>query len=813
LRNIVNRANINPGKTPLHFAVDSWPQAVVKSLLNLGADVSITYKNLQPLLTQIPTETISEYLDEYCMTVEGYEEDTESEYESSDEEDNEGISEYEKDIGECSPKFMDMVRDSNIRFNYRFLLPSERISRMSTESVKRGESFEEEPLINTDPAALDGIYEKEKAKEEFVKEPTPEMKILEEISASKHHMSLLIHPVIKSFLYLKWTKISPLHEQNLKFRFIFLYCITWYIFNQFGGLEFNSTNYEDCTYGVGFDTIMKDNIKMKKFCADADKTKSSAGRKEFYKKYHLEGYAVDEDRSLTERFQFNFYGKFNSSKTMTPKGKKGITCNYNDNWYIVFAVIAAVLIILEVFDLSKKFVGMKCPIKLSDGQLLTSVLDIPGALMLIGVMLPVLIGSKELLWLTLLILIIRISLIEIIQFAACSLRGSILSRKSKNYLTSLDNYQDIATVVLTFLVVFTPNQNMHDPMNFIPSTHVKQLCGTSHLLIRNHSYSESGLGFGSDVSIKRNLSAFLIVISWTQALLSLSIHPMFRRFSFYLMMFKKVTKRFGTLLVFYGFFVVSFGLGFYIIFHNDVGDSILEADNTGTSSFDSPYPALFKIWAMFLGEIDFDGIPIGVSKGRKDGFASELLSYTFLALFMFMIVLVLNNLLNGLAVSDTEKIVQHAKVLQEDMYIESLSYSDRILFSYRSIAHFMFTRFPFLQRFLMLFDAKGYMLINLGRNSENSDGFNTEKCEAEMITTEQNADETIIMYFLRKLKELFLWDNSETGRKNRIVSEAKQILVDRKRVQFQQRLFEKNEEIKQMKFIEKIINTLNKSKN
>ena len=99
-------------------------------------------------------------------------------------------------------------------------------------------------------------------------------------------------------------------------------------------------------------------------------------------------------------------------------------------------------------------------------------------------------------------------------------------------------------------------------------------------------------------------------------------------------------------------------------------------------------------------------------------------------------VLVLNNLLNGLAVSDTEQIMEHAMVLQEDMYIESLSYSDSILYSYRSIAHFMFSRFQFLRPFLIMFDAKGYMLINLGGNS---DDFHIEKREVEMSTSEQKA--------------------------------------------------------------------------
>ena len=64
LKRIVNRENKLPGKTALHLAVDSWPQTIIKSLLNLGADVSKTYKNLKPVLAQIPVETISDYLSE-----------------------------------------------------------------------------------------------------------------------------------------------------------------------------------------------------------------------------------------------------------------------------------------------------------------------------------------------------------------------------------------------------------------------------------------------------------------------------------------------------------------------------------------------------------------------------------------------------------------------------------------------------------------------------------------------------------------------------------------------------------------------------
>ena len=185
-------------------------------------------------------------------------------------------------------------------------------------------------------------------------------------------------------LYAHWASLKKLiiHEKNLKFRLIFIYCITWYIFNQFGGLEFNSTNYEDCSRGLAFESVIVDNTNMKNFCADAKNTTTSEGRIKFYEKYDLEGYAADEDRSLSDRFQLNFYKKFNLSQQHKANRKEDIACNYNNNWYIVFVVIAALMIVLEMIVLIQKLMGMKCRIKENgdNSEALSTVLDIPGAL-------------------------------------------------------------------------------------------------------------------------------------------------------------------------------------------------------------------------------------------------------------------------------------------------------------------------------------------------------------------------------------------------------------------------------------------------
>ena len=68
--------------------------------------------------------------------------------------------------------------------------------------------------------------------------------------------------------------------------------------------------------------------------------------------------------------------------------------------------------------------------------------------------------------------------------------------------------------------------------------------------------------------------------------------------------------------------------------------------------FNYPWLALVKTSTMFVGEIEFADIPI------RTGMWNQLFGYSFLLTFIFLIVVVLMNLLNGLAVSDTGIIKQ-----------------------------------------------------------------------------------------------------------------------------------------------------------
>merc|ERR1712083_660627 len=76
---------------------------------------------------------------------------------------------------------------------------------------------------------------------------------------------------------------------------------------------------------------------------------------------------------------------------------------------------------------------------------------------------------------------------------------------------------------------------------------------------------------------------------------------------------------------------------------------------------------------MFVGELEFSDIPINLDSN----FAP--VNYAFFLSFVFLIVVVLMNLLNGLAVNDTSDIKQKAEIFSYISRVETISYMESIL--------------------------------------------------------------------------------------------------------------------------------------
>lgn len=161
----------------------------------------------------------------------------------------------------------------------------------------------------------------------------------------------------------------------------------------------------------------------------------------------------------------------------------------------------------------------------------------------------------------------------------------------------------------------------------------------------------------------RHIAAVLIVGSWLMFLIYLGLHPSLNTKVF---MFYSVATSFCKFLLWYVFVIIAFALSFYIMFHTDHADA---SPNEDYPFFDNIGSCLTKSLAMFVGELEFSDIP----------FTPNPISTIMFIAFVFFIVVVLMNLLNGLAVSDITIIRDEAEVLSLKSQVDLISYWESIL--------------------------------------------------------------------------------------------------------------------------------------
>ena len=89
--------------------------------------------------------------------------------------------------------------------------------------------------------------------------------------------------------------------------------------------------------------------------------------------------------------------------------------------------------------------------------------------------------------------------------------------------------------------------------------------------------------------------------------------------------------------------------------------------------FDGPWTSLVKTITMFVGELEFSDIPIDPDSKLS------WLAFSFLVTFVFLIVVILMNLLNGLAVSDTGLIMEQAEIVSYISRVETISHLESVL--------------------------------------------------------------------------------------------------------------------------------------
>jgi len=107
--------------------------------------------------------------------------------------------------------------------------------------------------------------------------------------------------------------------------------------------------------------------------------------------------------------------------------------------------------------------------------------------------------------------------------------------------------------------------------------------------------------------------------------------------------------------------------------HTDVKYSPKATEEEEYVFFNTTFLSVVKTLTMFVGELEFSDIPINL----ESNFAP--VNYLFFLSFVFLIVVVLMNLLNGLAVSDTGAIQEKAEIYSYLSRVETISYLESVL--------------------------------------------------------------------------------------------------------------------------------------
>ncbi|KAK2715569.1 hypothetical protein QYM36_010225, partial [Artemia franciscana] len=139
-----------------------------------------------------------------------------------------------------------------------------------------------------------------------------------------------------------------------------------------------------------------------------------------------------------------------------------------------------------------------------------------------------------------------------------------------------------------------------------------------------------------DIHVAVNFAAIAIILAWLELLLLVGRYP---ELSTYIAAFVTVSKTFLIMLFGYSLLIVGFALSFYVLnVFDDENDEELTATQGITRS-------IMKCYVMMTGELDYGDLNFEekpfVSKG------------VFL-FFVFLVTIILLNLLNALAVSDTQ---------------------------------------------------------------------------------------------------------------------------------------------------------------
>ncbi|XP_055382228.1 transient receptor potential cation channel protein painless [Condylostylus longicornis] len=164
---------------------------------------------------------------------------------------------------------------------------------------------------------------------------------------------------------------------------------------------------------------------------------------------------------------------------------------------------------------------------------------------------------------------------------------------------------------------------------------------------------------------QRVLAVFTILLATLELCLLVGSLPVLS-ISTHMLMLRAVSETFLKCFALYSMFVITFSISFYILFgkpgskgngtetdngENGSGNDNENGDEGEFNKFANPFTAIIKTIVMLTGEFDAGDIEF-----------NSFYSYLVFLLFVFFMSIVLFNLLNGLAVSDTQAIKSQAEL-------------------------------------------------------------------------------------------------------------------------------------------------------
>lgn len=260
----------------------------------------------------------------------------------------------------------------------------------------------------------------------------------------------------------------------------------------------------------------------------------------------------------------------------------------------------------------------------------------------------------------------------------------------KHYFMNLMNWFEMCLIVLSWLV-YTSISNFHDDDQRILRA----------VLILGAAFE------------------FLQIVG-TLPFLSVSTH---------MVILKRVSITFLKSIALYSILLLSFGLSFFMLFGEDAGDVENVAtkikrsaenetncckscdsgeDDGAFKNFQTPGISILRVFVMLTGEFDATDM-------KLEGSAICII----FTLFVFLVTIVLFNLLNALAVSDTQAIKSKGEIIDLIQRIHVLDSYERIIFNRNS--KMTSQAGPWLRSFISLFPhiiPNGKIIIRPSRNNE-----------------------------------------------------------------------------------------------